>query len=790
MRFFLAFLLLFAGFAHAEEELLEPAKAFQYSARAVEAGQVEARFLIAKNYYLYRDKIKFTADNGVTLGAPSLPAGKVKQDEFFGRVETYRGDLRVRIPVTFPGGTPKPFNLKANFQGCADLGVCYQPQDGTVTIQPIAASVAPSQPAALPLARTPAPAILSEPTRAPAAAPAPASALRATDPAPVAQQSPEVLARLKALASDALGGSSQDEFLSPEEAFKLSVVPGAEGTLLARFVVAKDYYLYRDKIGFTVTEPAGVKVAGLSLPPADVKDDPNFGRMHVYHHDFEVVVRLADLPPGTTRLKLDATHQGCSEKGICYPPQDETLEVDLTAAQVATVPVAEMPASAAATPAPVAQKDTSDAGRVTAILEGGNYWLVVASFFGFGLLLSLTPCVFPMIPILSGIIVGQGEGLTKRKGFLLSLAYVLGMALTYALAGVAAGLSGTLISNALQNPWALGVGAAIFVALALSMFGFYELQMPSFLQSRFTEASNRIKGGRFASVFVMGAISALIVGPCVAAPLAGALLYISQTGDVVLGGVSLFFLALGMGVPLLLVGLSAGALLPRAGGWMDAVKSFFGVALLAVAIWLISPLLSQVVHMLLWAALLIISAMYLHALEPLAVNARGFARFWKGVGIIALVTGIALLLGALGGSRDVLQPLSVFKGGGIGAAQEAAHLEFQRVRNVEELDAAVRGAAGRYVMLDFYADWCVSCKEMERFTFSKPEVQARLKDVLLLQADVTANSAEDKALLARFKLFGPPGIIFFDKSGSEVAYRVVGYEAADKFLASLDQAIP
>jgi thiol:disulfide interchange protein DsbD len=364
------------------------------------------------------------------------------------------------------------------------------------------------------------------------------------------------------------------------------------------------------------------------------------------------------------------------------------------------------------------------------------------------------------------------------------------MALTYALAGVAAGLSGTLISNALQNPWALGLGAAIFVALAMSMFGFYELQMPSFLQSRFTEASNRIQGGRFASVLVMGAISALIVGPCVAAPLAGALLYISQTGDVVLGGVSLFSLAMGMGVPLLLVGLSAGALLPRAGAWMDAVKRFFGVALLAVAIWLFSPLLSNITQMFMWSALLIISAMYLHALEPLAINARGFARFWKGVGIISLVAGCALLLGALGGSRDLLQPLSVYKGGVASAAEEGARLDFQRIKTVAELDAAVKGAAGRNVMLDFYADWCVSCKELERFTFADAKVQARLKDVLLLQADVTANGADDKALLARFKLFGPPGIIFFDKAGNEVAYRVIGYEPPEKFLDSLSKAIP
>jgi thiol:disulfide interchange protein DsbD len=747
MRFFLAFLLLFASFAHADDDLLEPDKAFLFSVRALDAGKLEARFQIAKGYYLYKDKIKFSTADGVTLGAVALPPGKVKQDEFFGRIETYRGDMRLQVPVS--GAVDKPFKFKATYQGCADAGVCYPPQHSEAVIKPGAQALA--------------------------APPAPASLAGA----PAAQQSPEVLARLKSLAG-AFGVASEPEFLSPEEAFKLQVQPAAGGALLARFSVAKEYYLYRDKIQFKVAAPAGVTVAGLDLPPADEKDDPNFGKMFVYHRDFEVGVRLAGLPPGSARLKLAATYQGCSEKGICYPPQDVELEVDLNAAPASSTPAA---------PAQTAAGDGSDTGRVAAILEGGNYWMVVVSFFGFGLLLSLTPCVFPMIPILSGIIVGQGQHITKRKGFFLSLAYVLGMALTYALAGVAAGLSGTLISNALQNPWALGIGAGIFVALAMSMFGFFELQMPSFLQSRFTEASNRIQGGRFASVFVMGAISALIVGPCVAAPLAGALLYISQTSDVVLGGVSLFSLALGMGVPLLLVGLSAGALLPRAGGWMDAVKRFFGVALLAVAIWLVSPLLSEIAQMLMWAALLIISAMYLHALEPLAVNARGFTRFWKGVGIIALVAGVAMLLGALGGSRDLLQPLSVYQGGG-GSAKAESHLQFQRVRNVAELDAAVQGASGRFVMLDFYADWCVSCKEMERFTFSDPRVQARLKDAVLLQADVTANSAEDKALLARFKLFGPPGIIFFDKTGQEQTYRVVGYEPADKFLASLDKAIP
>ncbi|MDP2832156.1 MAG: protein-disulfide reductase DsbD [Pseudomonadota bacterium] len=768
--FLAAFFCLSSFLAHAEDNLLEPEKAFVYSASQATPTSAEVNFQIAKGYYLYKNKLKFSADAGVKLGTPALPAGKIKQDEYFGRIETYRDDLRFRIPVVFPDGTPKPFSLKAEFQGCADVGVCYPPQESVAAIKP--------------------------------------SVPQQTSSAPLQQQSSSALARLKAMAGNLMGGD-EPEFLAPEEAFKLELKALPDGALEARYKIAKGHYLYRDKLTFKVTQPAGATVASVELPPSEVKNDPNFGKMRIYHQSFSAVVKLAGLPAGTSKLKLSASFQGCSEKGICYPPQEQSLNLSVklaaaipaapatTSTESAAEPVAEAapppPSAVSAPPAPVASapaKDTSDAGRITALLEGGNYWVVVASFFGFGLLLSFTPCVFPMIPILSGIIVGQGAGITKRKGFMLSLAYVLGMAFTYSLAGVAAGLSGTLISNALQNPWALGTGAAIFVALALSMFGFYELQLPSFLQSRFTEASNRVKGGHFASVFLMGVISALIVGPCVAAPLAGALLYISQTGDVVLGAISLFFLALGMGVPLLLVGLSAGALLPRAGGWMESVKRFFGVSLLAVAIWLISPVLSAIAQMLMWATLLMISGVYLKATEHLAVNAGGWARFWKGTGLIALVTGIALLLGALGGGRDVLQPLAIFKGGVAGAAETAPHPAFQRVKNNAELDAAVKGAGGRAVMLDFYADWCVSCKEMERFTFADAKVQARLKGVLLLQADITDNTADDDALRARFKVIGPPSIIFFDKSGQEIAYRVIGYEPPEKFLESLSKALP
>jgi len=364
------------------------------------------------------------------------------------------------------------------------------------------------------------------------------------------------------------------------------------------------------------------------------------------------------------------------------------------------------------------------------------------------------------------------------------------MALTYTVIGILAALSGTLLSSALQNPWVLGAFAAVFVALAASMFGFYELQLPAVFHSKVAAASQKLKGGEIAGVAAMGVLSAAIVSPCVAAPLAGALLYISQTRDVVLGGAALFSLALGMGVPLIVVGVTEGALLPKSGHLMKAVKKFFGFMLLGLAIWIVAPVIPAALHMGAWAALLIIGAMYLHALDPLPEHASGYARFWKGVGVMALLAGAALVIGALAGSRDVLQPLAGLRlaetsglPGAPGVPQGG--VRFERVSTVAELDARLKNVS-QPVMLDFYADWCVSCKEMERFTFADPKVKAELAQIVLLQVDVTQNTPEDQRLLKRYRLFGPPGIIFFDKGGREIpGLRVIGFQPADKFLHSL-----
>jgi thiol:disulfide interchange protein DsbD len=632
---------------------------------------------------------------------------------------------------------------------------------------------------------------------------------------------------------------ADDDFLPPEQAFRLSARMLDPHTAEVSYAIADGYYMYRERFKFAAS---GVKLGEPQVPPGKVKFDDTFNKeVETYHHAVAIRIPVQGDGPFT----LNVTGQGCADKGLCYPPQDASVRLVAGAGggagqsgpqmssppgqpgagpfgaspaagsapaftlpgqstqSVATEPaVGKPPGAGAATgsaiaPAPDAAAPASNVSSaapagptvpgasapselsgIAALLQGGRLLAIIPAFILLGLGLAFTPCVLPMVPILSSIIVGDGAQAGRARGFVLSLSYSLGMAIVYTLLGVAAGLLGEGLAAALQNPWVLGAFALLIAAMSLSMFGVFQLQVPAALQTRLADASGRQASGKLAGVFAMGAISALIVGPCVAAPLAGALVYISQTRDVLIGGAALFAMAVGMSVPLLLVGLSAGSLLPRAGMWMESVKRFFGVLMLAMALWMVAPVLSGLLQMLLWAALLLGYGFYL-------LRTTGKPRHWAAMalGAACAVLGATQLVGLASGARDPLAPLARFTGGA-----PVQQLAFTRIKTVEQLDAALAATNGRTAMLDFYADWCVSCKEMEKLTFVDPQVRARLADTVLLQVDVTANDGADRAMLKRFGLFGPPGIILFDRAGREIADgRVIGYQDSGKFLASLSK---
>jgi thiol:disulfide interchange protein DsbD len=615
------------------------------------------------------------------------------------------------------------------------------------------------------------------------------------------------------LAGAAVASWAAEEFLEPEQAFKVSARALDERTVEVAFTVAPGYYLYREQFRFVAP---GATLGTPALPSGKVKFDQTFRKDVETYRD---VLRVA-LPvlEADRDFRLIVTSQGCADAGLCYPPMQTAFKGGLVAFGGSGLlrPVAgrELEALLAGTPTGPATAALSTAGRARpaagesppagvssvaaadesrdlsplgSALREGRFWTIVGVFFGAGLLLSLTPCVLPMLPIISSIIAGHGTEVSRGRGLALAATYSLGMALVYTALGVGAGLAGEGLAAALQTPAVLAAFAIGLVTLSLSMFGAYELRLPAALTTRMTAASHRLPAGRLAGVLAMGGVSALIVSPCVAAPLAGALVYLSQTRDVWLGGTALFSLAAGMSVPLLLVGASAGALLPRAGAWMVEVKRFFGLLLLAVALYTVQTVLPVALALALWGALGIAAAATLAAPLLQRGTTTPGARIGRlTIAAVLAVAGLLELVGAASGGADPLQPLVRLRHGGADPA--AGMPRFLPVRNVDELDAALR-SAGRPVIVDFYADWCVSCKEMERFTFTDPEVQRRLGGALLLKADVTANNVEDRALLKRFHLFGPPGTIFFDAQGREVAgTRVIGFQSTRRFLETLRAA--
>ena len=716
--------------AFADDEPLPVTEAFQYVV-ADSGTALEIDWAIADGYYLYRKRLGFeTSDSNIVLGEPDLPEGLPHEDEFFGKQQVYRDRFFVTIPYTVNGDRPASVELVIRSQGCADMGLCYPPQawTETVTLRKTAGGTAK-------------------------------------------------------LTLGSMGTKETTEFPPVDEVFFPEVFPIDGNAVEVGIRVVPGFYLYKDKIAVRSLSDRA-KAGRLDLPKGKMKVDEYFGEMEVYLEDMLAPLAIARATPGAMDLELELKYQGCAEGGLCYMPQTRVLTVSLPEAS-AVSDLSKLPSNNA----PV-----SEQARLAGIITGSSIWVAAGLFFLAGLGLAFTPCVLPMVPILSGIIAGEGDNVTPMRGFTLALSYVMGMALVYTGAGIAAAAAGMQLQATFNQPWILILFSGLFVILALGMFGAYDLQMPSSIQGKLAGVSGEQKRGTMIGAFVMGALSSLIVTACVAPALIAALTVMAQTGDMLRSGSALFAMSLGMGAPLLLVGAAQGKLLPKAGPWMVAVKNAFGFMMLALAIWMLSRILPGTVTMLLWAVLVFMAGVFMGGLTTLSSESAVAQKLGKGFGFLAIIYGVILLLGSLTGGSNPMQPLASVKlgGGGTSLVQEQHALPFKRVKTVDDLDRELAAAAvaGKTAFLDFYADWCVSCKEMEAYTFTDDAVQAALSNTVWLQADVTDNDAADQALLGRFGVFGPPTIIFFGADGQQRhGYEVVGYMEAGDFVEHLQQAL-
>jgi thiol:disulfide interchange protein DsbD len=732
-----------------DQDILKPEQAFRYTVTAVDDALL-VRWTIEPEHYLYQERMSFESRTaGVSLGPAVMPEGKLYTDEYFGEMHIYRGSAEIRLPIAARSPGIDSLALAIKSQGCADVGLCYPPQVWVTNV-------------ALP-------------------------------PAGNAPKS----GRLSALlGSAAAAGGPKDEPLPVEQAFRFRTELADPFTLQVLWRIAPGYYLYRHTLGVETTS-SSVQFGAPSLPPGVPKVDEEYGNTLVFFDEVAMTVPLTRSGPGAQSLPLTIRFQGCKEDSICYPPQAVAATIDLPAATAAGAASAgnrtAVPAEAAPATAPESEQDL-----LFALIRDGNLFAVMAMFAGLGLLLSFTPCCLPMYPILSGIIVGHstteraGHGRQggSKKAFLLSVAFVLGMAVTYTILGAVFAAAGSQVQAVMQQP-AVTIGVALlFVALALSMFGLFDLQIPASWQTKLNTISGEQRSGSFIGAGIMGIISAAVVTTCVTPPLVAALTVIAKTGDVARGAMALFALAIGMGIPLLAIGASAGRLMPKAGAWMVSVKAAFGLMMLGMAVWMLDRLWPGTLTLALWAVLLVIGGIFLGAFAPLDGSATMPRKLGKGFGIVAIIYGAALLVGALAGNDDALRPLKFASAPSVTGNNKSgnAHLQFTRIKTVDDLERAVASAAaeGRPVVLDFYADWCVSCKEMEKYTFPDPAVRSALTDAVVLQADVTKVDAEDQALMQRFGIIGPPTIMFFTADGMEqTSRRIVGFKPAAEFAAHL-----
>ncbi len=793
-----------------EAELLPVDRAFVLSANPKSRTEVEFRFDIAPGYYLYKHRIQISpVDASFKINPLQLPAGKKKTDEFFGEVETYRNLLLANITGA-AASNAEEISFTVKYQGCADVGVCYPPQRKTIAL-------------ALPIAVTPATQIVAAAQKPnsnalpieidPVYSASPESAKSGGDslilfgnnaaannamdplPADLTQSNSDPLAILKS------GNQNQNLLLNeaalpPEQAFVFEAIATSGDEILARFSMPKNYYLYRDKTVFRILDQAGSPIQSITMaapkwPEGVAHKDEHFGDVTVYFDQVEVPIVLGMGRSTPNQINLEASFQGCQNEGICYPPMKRLVSLVLPAITEG----ANNSSANTATPAMQATPEAaqSEQDQFTASLKSGSKLKALAIFFLVGIGLAFTPCVFPMVPILSGIIAGHGEHVTTKRAFVLSLVYVIANAMVFAVIGVIAGLAGQNLAAILQKPAILIGFAGLFVLLALSMFGFYELQVPTALQNRINRFSNNQKSGSLIGVVVMGILSALLVGPCVAPPLAGAVLYISQERDAVLGGIALFIMAMGMGVPLIAFGMGAGHIMPRAGAWMEIIKAVFGFVFLWLALWMLERVLDPFWIMFIAGVLLISQGIHMRALDRLPEPASGWQKTGKALGVVFLILGAIELIGAASGGRDFTNPLAHLQNkrelvSGVAAEEQ---VQFKKIRTSEELDLAVAAANARGVpvLFDFYADWCVACKEMEKYTFTDVTVIKNMQAFELLKVDVTDQNSGDIELQQRFQIVGPPATLFFDLQGQEnKTLRLVGYEKANLFVTRLQSA--
>ncbi|VAW43974.1 Cytochrome c-type biogenesis protein DsbD, protein-disulfide reductase [hydrothermal vent metagenome] len=721
-----------------------PDEAMVVSYQVIDDQTVQVDFKLIENVYLYKHAFGFSGENlTVNQQALLIPVGKKKDDPNFGAVEVYYHSLSITVPVADIGNQPM---LKVKYQGCIEDFICYPPQRKTFDLG----------------------GQLSK------------SAQNTT--AQTSQQNSNFNGNVLNTGINTGSGffGSDQQLLPVDQAFQFETIALDANQLMVRFTMAANIYLYKDQIQFN-TFTDGIELGQPEFPQAQIKDDPEFGLVDVFYDVAEIVIPIKRTQAGISSLDIEAAFQGCEDDKVCYPPTAQLVSVDLPPAEAIVASTANSP-SIDTNPVQL-----SEQGIITKSIADDSIWWTVLKFFGFGLLLSLTPCVFPMIPILSGLIVGQKDPSTA-KAFTLSLIYVLAMALTYTVVGVVAGLAGTNLQALFQTPWVIISFSVVFVLLALSMFGFYDLQLPASWQSKLSKLSNKQKSGSWIGVAVMGLLSALIVGPCVAPPLAAAVIYISSVdGGPVVGGLALFAMSMGMGIPLIAIGTSAGKWMPNSGGWMNVVKSFFGVLLIGMAIWFLSRIMAEDTILMLWGLLLIATAVMWHQNAKSNGLSGWVMSMFDAFKVILLVVGVAQLIGAMAGQSDPLRPLKgVFASGGVAVEQK---VEFTPIKSLADLNKQIENST-KPVFLDFYADWCIECKRMEKTTFMDAGIIGLTQQMTVLKADVTANDDVDAALMKHFGIVGPPASLFFAAEGAPlVQHNFFGYKAATDLKRTFEKIL-